>query len=213
MQPQDVSSIIACIGVTGEKAAGKDTLSKRVATVFGFQFYRMSDIIRAEGARRGMLDMTVEQLQDLGDEMRKGSIKGEDLLTYGMLRWALEKGATRLLINGMRNPNEIDTLERLFGERFLALSVDAPIEKRIDWFFARGQAGDPKEGLMNFLRVDARDRGVGQPPHGQHVGRTMARVPPERTYHNGGTLEEFNSWTDAQVAQHMSRVQPLVSMT
>jgi len=113
----------------------------------------------------------------------------------------LQGAGNRLVaVNGLRHPDEVTGLGEIAGSAFVMAGVVAPIGLRAQRLIGRGRAGDPKT-IEDFLRLDDTDRGIGQPPHGQQVDRTLARVPWENVCDNRGTLEGFHDWIRAFVAR------------
>ena len=180
------------IGLAGLKAAGKDEFGRRAASHFGFIHTRISDAIRAEAAKRGITDPSTSVLQDLGNE---GRLKSGDSGYWPkeLLKIMSVAGKRLLTINGIRHPDEAAALRAALGDKFIPVGIVAPTLMRSTRFFGRGQAGDPAE-FEHFLAIDDRDRGIGEPPHGQQVDRTLALVPWENVYNNIGTLEEYWAW-------------------
>lgn len=150
------------IGVVGPIASGKsmlsDTLVKR-----GFVKLSFSAEVREDAAQRG-LPIKRKELQDLGNEMR---------LKEGRDYWAKKvieriKPGNNYVIEGIRNPAEVDALRKL--ENFVLIAVSAPIEKRFQWIMMRGKDSDPAS-LDGVKEIDARDRGEGEEMHGQQSAK------------------------------------------
>jgi hypothetical protein len=187
------------IGLAGLIAAGKDVLAERAVARWGFRVLRTSDVIRAALRQKGVTDPSRQQLQDEGNLGRRESGDGGYWQRI-MIRMAAEGGWSRLICNGIRNPSEVVALRDLLGDRFVLVGITAPLETRLQRALKRQQAGDPSE-TMEFLRRDDRDRGVGEPPDGQQVDRTLAMVDWPNLYNNAGTLEEYHAWIDALLAR------------
>lgn len=204
MSLENKSKIKVVFGLTALKAAGKDEFGKFVIESFDFRMYSSSGIIREECALRGHENPPVEMLQDVGDEMCRKTGDGG----YWMRR-LLEKaeadGCENMIINAIRNPAEIDMLEagaKRQGFKFVLVGIVAPIMVRINRYLNRGQAGDTL-AMEAFLKLDDRDRGVGQPPQGQQVDRCLARVELENLFNNNGTLDEFRQWAVGFAQRHL----------
>ncbi|MBU0625801.1 hypothetical protein KKF05_05710 [Patescibacteria group bacterium] len=190
------------VGITGLKAGGKDELS-RVLKTHGFNVRRVSDAVREECASRGITDPSVEQLMDVGDWGRKHS--GDNGYWAGrLLEMQAQENNRQTAINGLRNPGEIETLQRLVSSRFVLVGITAPTWLRYQRAMKRQQGGDPAE-LEGFLKMDDRDRGIGQPIAGQQVDRCLALVDPENLYCNDGTLAEFEQWIKSFILRHSSK--------
>lgn len=177
------------IGVTGLLAAGKDVLTDRLKTL-GFGVRRTSDPIRDVAAAGGIVEPTREQLQDIGNWGRR----------QGLGFWALKaaemlaaEGYRRVAINGLRHPGEAEALRTEFGDRFVLVGIEAPTWLRFQRVTGRDRIGDSLD-IEGFLKMDDRDRGIGEPWDGQQAERTLALVAPENLYCNDGTLEAYHEW-------------------
>jgi dUTP pyrophosphatase len=83
----------------------------------------------------------------------------------------LDRRYSRAIIDGIRNPAEVLSLRKMNG--FYLISVDAPQEIRFERLKKRNRESDPKT-WEDFLKVDARDLGIGEPEDGQQVGKCIA---------------------------------------
>jgi len=192
MTSQD-AGLESVISLSGLKAAGKDELCKRMAS-YGYASLRLSDPIRAEAVRRGFPQYTTDQLQDIGNEGRR--LGGPGYWATKTIELARERGLTKVVINGVRNPGETEALCLAAGDRCTLAGIVAPILVRYARVSGRGQVED-RYDLEKFVAMDDRDRGVGEPADGQHVDRCIALVPLENVYNNVGTLAEYHAWIDA----------------
>ncbi len=187
------------VGVIGLKAAGKGVFCDRLRE-FGYTAFRLSDAVR-----NAMLEEadnsapSVTQMQDFSNWKKRQT---GDFGIWGskVLELAQKRGCTRVLLDGVRNPAEIEAARRVAGGVFALVGIVAPIDIRAERFIARGQAGDPLE-LKKFLQVDDRDRGVGEQENGQLVDRCLAQVPFSNLYNNAGTLQEFHDWSDHTICR------------
>ena len=187
------------VGVIGLKAAGKGVFCDRLQAQ-GYTSFRLSDAVR-----NAMLEEvensapSVTQMQDFSNRKKRET---GDFGYWGsrVLELAEKRGCLKVLLDGVRNPAEIESARRVAGSAFALVGITAPIEIRAERFMKRGQAGDPLE-MMKFLRVDDRDRGVGEPENGQLVDRCLAQVPFNNLYNNAGSLQEFYDWTDTTICR------------
>jgi len=189
------------IGSAGLKAAGKDVLGQRAASHYGFTHTRISDAIRAEAARRGITNPSTSVLQDLGNEGRQKS-GDSGFWPKELLKMMSAAGKRLVVINGIRHPDEVSALKEILGDKFVVVGIVAPVILRATRFLKRKQAGDPMT-LEDFLVIDDRDRGIGEPPHGQQVDRALALVPWDNLYNNIGTLEEYWAWISSLLEKHL----------
>lgn len=189
----NISDPGSVISLSGLKAAGKDELCRRLEAS-GYQTLRLSDPIRAEAVRRGLAQYTTQQLQDIGDEGRR--LGGAGHWASKALELAKERGFGKVIINGVRNPGEVEALRYAAGRRCMLVGIVAPTMVRYGRASGRGQVED-RYDLEKFLQMDDRDRGIGQPTDGQRVDACLALVPPENIFNNEGTLEAYHAWIDA----------------
>ncbi len=146
------------IGVVGPIASGKSMLSDALVKK-GFTKLSFSAEVREEAQERG-IPIERKLLQDLGNELRQ--TKGNDYWAKRVI--AKLKPNKNHVIEGIRNPAEIEALKRF--PDFTLIAVDAPLEKRYQWIMMRQKDSDPAS-LEGVKKIDARDRGKPQMPHGQ----------------------------------------------
>lgn len=191
------------IGVTGLKAAGKDEMTRYLASKYGFVVRSCGDEIRDQLRRNGFEKPTIEQQIELGNRGRR---ENGDVAYWAKRVLMTCKGAgCRLVgVNGLRHPLEVDGLAAKVGSRFVLFGIVAPTPSRAQRLISRGRVGDPRT-IEEFLDLDDADRGIGQPDDGQQVDRTLARVPWENLYNNTGTLDEFHAWIDATIVRELKK--------
>lgn len=155
------------IGLTGTKASGKGEVAGYLKAK-GFQYYSLSDIVRQEAKARGLVDVKIKQLQDIGDELRKKHDLG--ILARMAANKILCEPYNNYLIDGIRNPGEIIELRNLVNAVIIA--IDAPAEIRFKRLISRARPSDPKT-WAEFLEMDKRDRGIDSSDKGQQVEKCM----------------------------------------
>lgn len=176
--------MVKVIGLTGTIGSGKYVVRDYLKQKFSCFYVKVSDVIRNEmEKRRGKLDR--KTLQDSGDEMRKKY--GNQVLAKVSIDY-LPRDKQLIVIDGIRNPGEIDYLKRSFGKDFILIAVDSLPELRFERLKQRNRIDDPKT-WEEFLEIDARDQGVGQPEYGQQVRKCMEKA--DYSIKNDGSLEEF----------------------
>jgi len=174
------------IGVTGTKASGKG----EVAELFkrrGFIYLSLSDRVREEAIERNLLNYTIKDLQDIGNELREKF--GNGILVSRTLK-IMEKNRN-YVIDGIRNLGEIKELRK--EKDFFLIAVDAPQEKRFERLVIRGRSSDPKT-WQEFLPMDERDRGKEELNLGQQVDKCMAQA--DFKIYNSESLTELNRITE-----------------
>ncbi len=178
--------------VAGLKGAGKDEFCRHMVAAHGYQSVRFSDPIREEATRR-YKDYTVQQLIEIGNEGRR--MHGAGYWAEQLMLRAKSMGWQRLVINGIRNPGEIDAVGKSSSWPITLVGITAPSMVRFERISKRGQIEDLPD-IAKFLVMDDADRGLDQPADGQQVDRCMALVPHDRLYNNAGTLEAYHAWID-----------------
>lgn len=177
------------IGLTGTMGSGKNTVKHILLRKFKCYHVTLSDVILGEiEKKRGTFNRTT--LQDMGDEMRKKY--GGHILALIAIEY-LPRDKEMIVVDGIRNPGEVEYLRKKFGKDFALMAVDAPTETRFQRIKGRNDPKDPKT-LDEFSETDRRDRGEGQPPHGQHVAACVAMA--EFKIENNGTSEQLEGKID-----------------
>ncbi len=154
------------IGLTGTKASGKGILAD-ILKEKGFIYLSLSDAVREEAVKRGIVDYTIKQLQDIGNELREKYGNGV------LARKIMEKfeNGKNYVIDGIRNVGEIEEFRKA-NEKFVLIAVDAPQAVRFKRLLKRGRESDPKT-WQDFLEMDKRDRGFSEGKSGQQVEKCM----------------------------------------
>ena len=185
------------IGLTGTMGSGKGTISNHLRER-GFNFITISDLIRDELIKRG-LPLKRRELQNLGNEMRR--LNGNDYWAKQAIKKIDLKNDW--VIDGIRNLGEIEELRNL--PDFILISVDAPEEIRL----IRGQrreriidgriSSDPKD-LKEFKKLEARDRGLGEPDYGQQVLQCIEKA--DYGIINDNSIERLKKQIDSIIDNH-----------
>ena len=146
-------------------ASGKDVISD-ILKKKGFIYLSLSDEVREEAKARG-LELTRENLQLLGNEMRKN--EGNSVLAQKALRKVTDP-QKHYIINGIRNTAEIQELK--MWPSFYLIAVDSPPQLRFQRMMQRNRPSDPKN-YYDFMRLDAIDQGKDQGEEGQQTKNCM----------------------------------------
>ena len=139
------------IAFTGMPASGKSE-AVQLAKGKGIPVVRMGDLVWEETKRQGK-PLDDKHVGAVADGMRK---------QYGMDVWARRtveriqtlKKAPMVVIDGVRNMEEIDYFKKVLGPEFLVVAVDAPDELRRKRAIARGRTDDSK----NLKDLEDRDK-------------------------------------------------------
>lgn len=172
------------IAIVGPIASGKGALIK-ILEEKGYHILSLSDAVREKTKIWG-LEHTRENLQDVGDKLRKkfGPSILAELATQEIKKHPEEK----YVIDGIRNPAELRYIQKNFTA--FVIGITASPEKRFQLMQQRGRKGDPTT-WETFKKLEERDRGVGQEDFGQQVEKCLSLS--DIVIDNNGTLKEFQT--------------------
>jgi len=184
------------IGLTGTMGSGKNTVMQMLLKKYTAYHVTLSNVIRGEIEKKRGGGLNRTSLQDMGDGIRKKY--GGHILALVAVEY-LPRDKQMIIVDGIRHPEEVMWLKKKFGSDFHMIAVDAPVEARFERVQKRMNKKDPKT-LEEFKIADARDKGEGQPPYGQHVADCVAIS--DFTVQNAGTQKELQN----QVAEVMQQI-------
>ncbi len=170
------------IGLTGTLASGKGVMAEYLKSK-SFSYFSLSDEVRAL-ARENNIELTRKNLQDFANSMREKN--GSGFFAEVVAKKYLSQENQKAIVDGIRNPAEIEVLKRL--NNFFLVCVDAPQEIRFKRIAERNRENDPKT-WEDFLKLEARDKGEGELESGQQVGKCLAAANFKLI--NDSTPEEF----------------------
>ena len=170
------------IGLTGSLASGKGVVANFLKEK-GFVYLSLSDELR-EIAKEQKVEINRENLQNLGNSMREKN--GSGFLAELVVKKILNQEYKKAVVDGIRNPREIEVLRRI--KDFFLVAVDAPREIRFQRMLERNRESDPKL-WDDFVLVDNRDKGIGELETGQGVADCIKLS--DFTLINSGELEEI----------------------
>ncbi len=172
------------IGLTGTLSSGKGTIAEFLKKK-GFGYLSLSDELREE-ARRRKIELTRQNLQNLGNQLREA--QGPGVLAKLVLEKINNYNLMDSVVDGIRNPAEIKELRQL--PHFFLVAVDAPEKTRFERMKSRNRENDPKT-FEEFRKVDARDKGKGEKASGQQVAKCFKLASV--LIRNDKTVHELNS--------------------
>ncbi|MBI2545491.1 MAG: AAA family ATPase [Candidatus Aenigmarchaeota archaeon] len=175
------------IGLTGTIGAGKEVVREMLEKTFETTSVRLSDLLDYSVLNKKKINVTRKIQQDLGDAVRQQY--GNHVLTKIAVDF-MKHGHRMKVIDGIRNPGEIDYLKKQFGDDFQLVAVDGPQEVRFKRVQERNRGSDPKT-FEEFVKIDERDQGVKEPPYGQQVKKCMEMA--DVVIQNDGTMEDFQN--------------------
>ena len=145
------------IAFTGMPCSGK-SVAVQIAKDMHIPVIRMGDMVWAEVRNRG-LSLKEKNVGKIADQMRKD---------FGMDIWAkktlekisvLEKTKS-IIIDGIRNIEEIDTFKKKLGKDFIIIAVTASDKTRQERFLNRGREDDSSD-IQDLKDRDKRELNWG----------------------------------------------------
>ncbi len=189
------------IGLTGPPGAGKGTLADILLSLAGqlgitAKYMSLSDSIRKEVSRQG-LQFERDVLKKTADLFRErlGNGVWALLLASEIEEFLATSDGTNALIviDGIRNPREVQVFRSQFGDQFKLLSVTAPPKVLQVNLQNRKRQDESKKVLEDSKALEnlvAAEMGLGEPDFGHNIEACieMADWPP---ISNTALLSEF----------------------
>lgn len=154
------------IGLTGYMATGKGEVS-RFMKKKGYEYISLSDVVRDKADER-KLSHTRENLQKIGNELRKKH--GPEYFAKKVYEKIIKSGRENWIIDGIRNPSEINELKKL--DKFFLLGITASPETIVKRIVSRNRKGDKSKKSEILKKLDA-EKGTNQPDDGQQVKKCL----------------------------------------
>lgn len=178
----ETKSETVVIGLTGHAGCGKGTAASYLVEKYGMRAFTMSDVIRAEAARRGLLagkSMEEEKLilSRFADSWRKETGK-KGIAAEKMLEKVSDVDVKAAVVDGFRSVEEVEVFRKNFL-KFVLIKIDVSSEKR----WARRLEQDPMANREDF---EARDRADVEK---KGLGKVLEMA--DRTVNNDGMKEEL----------------------
>lgn len=156
------------IGLAGTIGSGKGTVKDAIKKNFDCYQVSLSSAIRGEieKKKRGF---SRKMMQDMGDELRQ---KYGTFVLAKVSTEFMPRDKSVMIVDGIRNPGEAEWLKKTYKNDFVLLGVDAPQQTRFERVQKRARDIDPKT-WDEFVQVDERDQGKGEPAYGQQVRKCI----------------------------------------
>jgi dCMP deaminase len=182
------------IGLTGKNASGKGEIAKMLVAG-GFEYFSLSDEIRAELAARGVAPSREAMIEE-GRRLR--SDHGLDVLARRVV--ARFTPGVNQVVDSVRNPEEVRFLRTIAG--FFLVAADAPVEVRFERARGRARPGDPVDPA-GFEDAERRELTSGDPAAQQLVA-TIALA--DFTVVNDGDMESLRASVNSTFREAARRV-------
>ncbi len=165
------------IAFVGWPASGKSEAAS-VSRNLNIPVVSMGDVVREETARRG-LPPTDENIGGTGTNLRKE--KGMDVIARRCVPKIRSINAPVIVVDGTRNIDEVEYFKKQFGNEFLLIAIQAPLEVRFERVKKRSRSDDMTR-IGDLKKRDERERGWGL---------DKAIEIADVTINNTGTIEKF----------------------
>lgn len=154
------------IGLTGPMGSGKTTVVN-VLLKLGYKLITLSDMVREECQKLGVKEER-ENLMNVGQNLRRKG--GPGILAVRALERVKSAGGDKWIIDGIRNPAEVEVLRK--EPDFILLANTAPEDMIIERIRSRKRSDDTFDET-SIRRKLRREWGEGEPENGQQVGKCV----------------------------------------
>ena len=164
--------IIAFVGLP---LSGKSTASS-VAREMGIPVVVMGDVVREEVRRRG-LELTDENAGRVANELREK--EGMDAIAKRCIPKIMEAGKEKgvVVIDGVRGIAEVERFKKSFGDDFVLIAIESPLELRFERARKRKREDDRgMESIEDLRRRDEREISWGMLEAMQRANLTVENV-------------------------------------
>ena len=178
--------VLRFVGVTGLPGAGKGAFIEYLRPLLAEQgietrYYSLSDQLREEARRR---EMPVERpvLRTIANELRQEH--GSGVLSLMVVRKIRHDLATLpattslvVIVDSIRNPEEVRVLRRELGRQFVLVAVEAPLDILVQRLASRARYDEPEEVVKReeaARQMIMGESGKGEPAHGHNVADCVA---------------------------------------
>jgi len=149
--------MLKIIAFTGMPFSGK-TEAVQVAKKQGIPVVRMGDMVWGEVEKQG-LELNDENVGNIANQMRNKY--GKDIWAKRTLENIKKMGDTDILvIDGVRNVEEIETFKKELDEDFVVVAIDVSDQVRYERAMSRDRKDDSKD-LEKIKERDRRELGWG----------------------------------------------------
>jgi len=168
------------IAFTGMPCSGKSEAVK-IARNMGINVFRIGDMVLEEVKKRG-LPIDDKNVGAVADQMRKKF--GKDVWAKKTIEEISKyKQHNFIIIDGIRNIEEIETFKKNLGKDFILIAIIASDETRRKRFLKRGREDDSKN-IKDLIERDKRELSWG-------LGSVIASA--DIVISNEGSLESLRN--------------------
>ncbi len=206
----ELQEVLRFIGVTGLPGSGKGAFIELLRPMLAARgvdtrYYSLSDELREEAKRRSQ-PITRPVLRAIANELRLEHGGGVlSLLVVNKMRHELSElpagQPVVVIVDAIRNPEEVAFLQRTLAPRFDLVAVEAPLETLVNRIAARARYDEPDEFVRQkeaARRMILGESGQDEPAHGHNIKRCMAMA--DWRLDNSTSLEVLSAATEAYIA-------------
>lgn len=189
------------IGLTGPMGAGKTTAASDLEKHYGFIRLSLAHFVRREVMKEG-LPITPRHMRDIGNHLRE--TLGISILADKVLeRISGEILSGLIVIDGIRNPGEIETLRK--NPDFFLIGMNAKREIRYQRELELGE-WEPPSSFEEFCELDKEDMGGdGWPEWAQQINECL-RIAGEMQAEGKGFYLDTSDMTPAEQHQALEEI-------
>jgi len=211
------AEILKYVGVTGLPGSGKGAFIAELdrqlveANVY-LHYWSLSDELREEARRRGE-PISRPALRRIANELRKKEGAGVLAIRVSakaqqMAEDSAGQGKIVVVVDAIRNPEEVRALQRALAPAFTLVAVEAPMEQLVARIAARARADETAEVVGQEAKARQMilgEAGEGEPAHGHNIKACMAMA--DHHLDNSGSLADLAAETSRFVESLLSRAE------
>ena len=190
VRPPRPELIIGLVGASGSDLREVSKAVRSALSPYGYEVVpvRLSQLMRevAGGEHLGEIEFEEERIwrhMDAGDQIRKESKRNDAVAALGMTYVSEHRNekfggapatGTAFVFDSLKHPAEVETMKRVYRDRFTLISVHSPTQKRLDALAKRiaSSHGEPQKASKyreHAERIMARDEHDDEHKFGQNV--------------------------------------------
>ncbi len=176
------------IGITGEMASGKTTVTEYIKKHHGGVSFRFSTMLR-DVLGRIHIDETREHLQTLSTILRTSF--GDDLMSKVIAKDVAQATDDIIIVEGIRRPSDVTYLSELPG--FHLVGITADMRTRYERITARSENPDDQNKTCEAFQEEQKHESE------QGISETLAMT--DIIINNNGDLDSLHTQIDAIIQQ------------
>ena len=205
----ELQEVLRFVGVTGLPGSGKGAFIELLRPMLAARgvdtrYYSLSDELREEARRR---DQPVSRpvLRAIANELRLEHGSGVlSRLVINKMRQELSQLPAGqpivVIVDAIRNPEEVAFLQRELAPRFDLVAVEAPLETLVNRIAARARYDEPDEFVRQkeaARRMILGESGEDEPAHGHDIKTCIAMA--DWKLDNSASLAVLSAGTEAYI--------------